>query len=36
MTKWFESTRILLSEDESLVDDDYFMRTAKAVIKLSE
>jgi len=36
MSKWIESTRILLLEDESLVGDEYFQRTARALKMLSE
>ena len=36
MTKWIESTNILLEEQKGLVDENYFLRTARAVIKLSE
>jgi hypothetical protein len=34
MTGWIENTKILLEEDQSLVDDDYFMRSAAAVKKM--
>ena len=36
LNNWIESTNILLEEQPSLVDENYYLRTAKAVIKLSE
>ena len=36
LNNWIESTNILLEEQPSLVDENYFLRTARAVIKLSE
>ena len=36
LTNWIESTNILLEEQKGLVDENYFLRTARAVIKLSE
>ena len=36
LNNWIESTNILLEEQKGLVDENYFLRTARAVIKLSE